>query len=221
MANSIVTVSGAEKIRKEMTILFMEQDNVIRADEKKAEKYDWNDRQQAENYMMACWGRVCDHLQERCAKDPVFNAKVMSPRKSLKGLVAYLTAKAKRLILTDNVAMVEDADVFNWASDYYDEDSLKADEEKAEEEAKKAAEKKAKEAEKKKSTKKTSSKKSASKAKAKSEPVKTETETKTEPVKADVEVKAETKSVTVEKPSDETVTPSHLETDGDGHMSFI
>lgn len=137
--NNQIIVSGAQKIRQEMTLLFMEQDNEVRQDEKKMSSYDWDDRKKAEAYMMEIWGEVCDSLQKKCA-DPVFNAKVMSPRKTLKGLISYLCEKAHRYSPEGHMAMVRDSDVFNWAYDYYDEDTLKADEKKAEESAKKKAE---------------------------------------------------------------------------------
>lgn len=142
---------GAAKIRQELTLLFMEQDNQKReyleglSETKRADNpYDWEKRQHCVAYMMNIWGDVCDHLQERCNVDPAFNAKVMSPYKKLSGLFSYLTNKAKDYCVNPQIAMVRDADVYNWAVDFYDEDNLKDLEEAAAKKAKEEAERKRK-----------------------------------------------------------------------------
>ena len=58
--NNKIIVSGAQKIRQEMMLLFMEQDNEVRQDEKKMSSYDWDDLKNADPYMMEIWGEVCD-----------------------------------------------------------------------------------------------------------------------------------------------------------------
>ena len=195
-----IIISGAQKIRQEMTLLFMEQDNEVRQDKKKMASYDWDDRKKAEAYMMEIWGEVCDSLQKKCA-DPIFNAKVMSPRKTLKGLINYLCEKAHHYSPEGHMAMVRDDDVFNWAYDYYDVDTLKADEKKAEETAKKKAELAAKSA-------KSIAKKSKKTAKKKTDP---------EPVtKAQVSEKPDAMSDS----SKSSPAPINLSEDTDGQATF-
>lgn len=128
------------------------------------ELYELADSLPAEHKLAAVqhFTKIFTFLTEKCEENPIFNAKIMQPHKTVKRLYGYLIPKAKNYCL-QNVAIVADEEVFKWVEEYYLKDDLKEIEERKKKEAaeKKAAKKTAK--------KKTSTKKKASTKKAKTE----------------------------------------------------
>lgn len=101
--------------------------------------------------------RIAEYLSERCKTDTALAEAVKKEKKSAEGVMEYIIKEAKAKAV-NNVAMIEDQEVYNWACHYIMEDSIDCEPKKAED--KKA---KAKKTEPKKKKKAEGKKKSASK----------------------------------------------------------
>lgn len=159
------------------------------------ELYELADSLPAEHKLAAVqhFTKIFAFLTEKCEENPIFNAKIMQPHKTVKRLYGYLIPKAKNYCL-QNVAIIADEEVFKWVEEYYLKDDLKEIEEE---------ERKKKEAAEKKATKKTAKKKTSTKKKASTKKAKTEEseEAKVEESKVEKETEAtpETTSETKEE----------------------
>lgn len=63
------------------------------------------------------------YLEERAKDDPTIAMNLLKANKTIEGCCRYITEQARKAA-TNNVAMIEDAMVYNWAIHYYDEDSI-------------------------------------------------------------------------------------------------
>lgn len=66
---------------------------------------------------------IAKHLSERVKVDPFLAEAVKKPGKTLDGVLAYVKAEAKKQA-QGNVAVIPDAEVYEWATHYILEDSL-------------------------------------------------------------------------------------------------
>lgn len=65
--------------------------------------------------------RVKDYLDDFARKDKQFAKKYQQSGKTIKGCYAYILNQARKM---GSQAFCDDSEVFNWAVDYYDEDSI-------------------------------------------------------------------------------------------------
>lgn len=66
---------------------------------------------------------IAGYLAARCEKDTTLAEAVKKPGKTLDGVIAYVVSEAKKQA-QNNVAIIPDEEVFNWAVHYILEDSL-------------------------------------------------------------------------------------------------
>lgn len=66
---------------------------------------------------------IGEYLAKRCEKDKVLLEKIENSKKTLVGCFAFIKSEAKKQA-EDNCAMIEDSQVFEWATHYFLEDSL-------------------------------------------------------------------------------------------------
>lgn len=195
-------MNGAIKVNEELKNLAKTVDGEYRA-------------QALMQYML-----VTDYIKAKSEEDPLFNAKVMQPHKTLERLWKFLMEKAKPLAM-GGITGVADQTMLGWIEEYYLLDDL-AEIEEEERKAKEAKEK-AEEAKKKKTAKKTSKSKTTKKKKtAEEEPEtaeNTDAATKTEKVEEKAEVKEEIK-VPDEHLKENVETPELAE-DSDGQATLF
>lgn len=65
--------------------------------------------------------RIKDYLDRRAATDSQFAAAYAKPQKTIDGCIAHICAKVRK----SGKTMLSDDEVFGWAVDYYDEDTIK------------------------------------------------------------------------------------------------
>lgn len=66
---------------------------------------------------------IIKYLQERCKTDTYLAEACKKENKTLDGLVSYIVSEARKQA-ENNVAVIPDAEVFEWAVHYILEDSL-------------------------------------------------------------------------------------------------
>ena len=72
-------------------------------------------------------GIIRKYLEMLAGQDPLFAETFKKPNKSIAECCKYIKQEAQKL-KDGNVAIVEDATVYGWATHYYDEDDIKVDE---------------------------------------------------------------------------------------------
>lgn len=66
---------------------------------------------------------IANYLLNRIETDECLNNKLLETNKTLKGCVEYIKSEAKKQA-EDNVAIIEDQQVYEWSVHYFLEDSL-------------------------------------------------------------------------------------------------
>jgi hypothetical protein len=70
---------------------------------------------------------ICDHLAELCSQNESFKSEVESREdRTVPGMMKYIKGLAKKQAQS-GVAMVQDSTVFNWAFDYFHDQSIKVE----------------------------------------------------------------------------------------------
>lgn len=72
---------------------------------------------------------IIGYLRERCKTDTYLAEACKKENKSLDGCIKYITEQARKKA-EDNVAVIPDAEVYDWAVHYILEDSLNCESEK-------------------------------------------------------------------------------------------
>ena len=66
------------------------------------------------------------YLDQRAKEDEQFAKSYAKENKSIEECVKYISQQARKRA-ENNVAMIEDAEVYGWAVHYYDEDDIKVE----------------------------------------------------------------------------------------------
>ena len=66
------------------------------------------------------------YLDQRAKEDELFAKSYAKENKSIEECVKYINQQARKRA-ENNVAMIEDAEVYGWAVHYYDEDDIKVE----------------------------------------------------------------------------------------------
>lgn len=66
------------------------------------------------------------YLDQRAKEDEQFAKSYAKEHKSIEECVKYISQQARKRA-ENNVAMIEDAEVYGWAVHYYDEDDIKVE----------------------------------------------------------------------------------------------
>lgn len=66
---------------------------------------------------------IADYLLELAKNDECLMNKLLETDKTMQGCMSYITDEAKKQA-ENNVAMIQDSDVYEWAKHYFLEDSL-------------------------------------------------------------------------------------------------
>ena len=66
------------------------------------------------------------YLDQRAKEDELFAKSYAKEHKSLDECLKYISQQARKRA-ENNVAMIEDAEVYGWAVHYYDEDSIEVE----------------------------------------------------------------------------------------------
>lgn len=71
-------------------------------------------------------GIIRKYLEMLAGQDPLFAETFKKPNKSIEECCRYIKQEAQK-VKDGNVAIVEDATVYGWATHYYDEDDIKVE----------------------------------------------------------------------------------------------
>lgn len=69
---------------------------------------------------------IKQYLDQRAKEDELFAKSYAKEHKSLDECLKYINQQARKRA-ENNVAMIEDAEVYGWAVHYYDEDDIKVE----------------------------------------------------------------------------------------------